>query len=216
MIIKHPNYIQPQIDDKLDHLNVGILGFYYVNPPKYQLEDHKAYFGLDSVAEHKIKELLDRYDFVESRYKHNIALIHTKYDHLNDITSEYWLTFEASYVTELIYIKKWLKYWKRIYEEVTNEKLIKFDFEEDKLTREQIDLAKEVPIEDLYAGDLRQMHGKSVGLCPFHEEKTPSFTIFSDNNYHCFGCQAHGDAIDFYMKQRDVDFITAVKELLNE
>ena len=50
------------------------------------------------------------------------------------------------------------------------------------------------------------------GLCPFHDEKTPSFTVKDcgdDSFYHCFGCGAHGDAIDFVMETQSVDFKTA-------
>ena len=50
--------------------------------------------------------------------------------------------------------------------------------------------------------------------CPFHNEKTPSFTINDDKGfYHCFGCGAHGDAIRFLTDQRGMPFIDAVKEL---
>ena len=50
--------------------------------------------------------------------------------------------------------------------------------------------------------------------CPFHNEKTPSFTINDDKGfYHCFGCGAHGDAIRFLTDQRGMQFIDAVKEL---
>jgi DNA primase len=50
--------------------------------------------------------------------------------------------------------------------------------------------------------------------CPFHQEKTPSFTINDDKGfYHCFGCGAHGDAIRFLTDQRGLPFIEAVKEL---
>ena len=50
--------------------------------------------------------------------------------------------------------------------------------------------------------------------CPFHDEKTPSFTINDDKGfYHCFGCGAHGDAIRFLTDHRGMQFMDAVKEL---
>ena len=50
--------------------------------------------------------------------------------------------------------------------------------------------------------------------CPFHNEKTPSFTVNDDKGfYHCFGCGAHGDAIRFLTDQRGMLFMDAVKEL---
>ncbi|MDB5690411.1 MAG: primase [Sphingomonas bacterium] len=50
--------------------------------------------------------------------------------------------------------------------------------------------------------------------CPFHQEKTPSFTINDDKGfYHCFGCGAHGDAIRFLTEVKGLPFIDAVKEL---
>src|SRR3990167_6815372 len=50
--------------------------------------------------------------------------------------------------------------------------------------------------------------------CPFHNEKTPSFTINDDKGfYHCFGCGAHGDAIRWMTDQRGLPFIDAVREL---
>lgn len=50
--------------------------------------------------------------------------------------------------------------------------------------------------------------------CPFHNEKTPSFTINDDKGfYHCFGCSAHGDAIRWMTDQRGLSFMDAVKEL---
>jgi DNA primase len=50
--------------------------------------------------------------------------------------------------------------------------------------------------------------------CPFHNEKTPSFTINDEKGfYHCFGCSAHGDAIRWLTDQRGLAFMDAVKEL---
>ncbi len=50
--------------------------------------------------------------------------------------------------------------------------------------------------------------------CPFHKEKTPSFTVNDEKSfYHCFGCGAHGDAIKFLTETRGLPFMDAVKEL---
>ena len=50
--------------------------------------------------------------------------------------------------------------------------------------------------------------------CPFHNEKTPSFTVNDEKHfYHCFGCSAHGDAIRFLTDSRGLPFMDAVKEL---
>jgi DNA primase len=53
--------------------------------------------------------------------------------------------------------------------------------------------------------------------CPFHNEKTPSFTINDEKGfYHCFGCGAHGDAIRFLTDARGLPFMDAVKELASK
>lgn len=57
--------------------------------------------------------------------------------------------------------------------------------------------------------------GKSyLACCPFHNEKTPSFNVSQDKQfYHCFGCGAHGNAIDFMMEYERLDFVEAIEEL---
>ena len=56
-----------------------------------------------------------------------------------------------------------------------------------------------------------------VGLCPFHNEKTPSFTVNASKVlFHCFGCGAHGDAIDFTMRSSGLSFVEAVKQLAEQ
>ncbi|TFH46242.1 MAG: DNA primase, partial [Lysobacterales bacterium] len=50
--------------------------------------------------------------------------------------------------------------------------------------------------------------------CPFHNEKSPSFTVSADKQfYHCFGCGAHGSAISFLMEYAHMDFVEAVEDL---
>ena len=54
--------------------------------------------------------------------------------------------------------------------------------------------------------------GKNMkGLCPFHSEKTPSFTVYEDTqSFYCFGCGAGGDVISFVMRQENLDYVSAV------
>jgi DNA primase len=56
-----------------------------------------------------------------------------------------------------------------------------------------------------------------TGLCPFHNEKSPSFTVNEDKGfYHCFGCGAHGNAIDFVINTEGLSFPEAVEKLASE
>ncbi len=74
---------------------------------------------------------------------------------------------------------------------------------------------------------LAQVIGQSVkltrkgreysGLCPFHNEKSPSFTVNEDKGFfHCFGCGAHGDVITFLMRSRHMSFPDAVEQLAGQ
>ncbi len=64
--------------------------------------------------------------------------------------------------------------------------------------------------------DLRRVGSRWVGLCPFHDERTPSFSVNAEQGlYHCFGCGEGGDAISFVRETEQLDFAEAV-ELLAE
>lgn len=64
---------------------------------------------------------------------------------------------------------------------------------------------------------LRKSGSVMVGLCPFHKEKSPSFTVSPvRNTYHCFGCGAHGDALSFLVEHDGLPFRQAVRELAGE
>jgi hypothetical protein len=55
--------------------------------------------------------------------------------------------------------------------------------------------------------------GQFKCLCPFHVERTPSFTIYPDGHYYCYGCGGHGDVIDLMAKLEDMDITEAAKKL---
>ncbi len=60
--------------------------------------------------------------------------------------------------------------------------------------------------------DLKRAGRNLVGRCPFHSERTPSFTVFEDN-FHCFGCSAGGNVITFVMRMENLDYKDAVQWL---
>ena len=75
--------------------------------------------------------------------------------------------------------------------------------------------------------DIVELVGRKVQLkkagknysacCPFHSEKTPSFTVSQDKQfYHCFGCGAHGNAIDFVMEYDRLEFVDAIEDLAGQ
>jgi len=62
--------------------------------------------------------------------------------------------------------------------------------------------------------DLKRTGAAYKALCPFHDEKSPSFIVQKgDTHYHCFGCGAHGDAIQFLMNHLKMSFLEAVESL---
>lgn len=86
--------------------------------------------------------------------------------------------------------------------------MIPQSFIEDLLTRVDV-----VDVVDSYV-PLKRSGSNLSARCPFHNEKTPSFTVSQSKQfYHCFGCGAHGTAISFLMEYQGLDFVDAVKEL---
>ena len=79
--------------------------------------------------------------------------------------------------------------------------------------RDRIDLAEIVGSHI----ELKRAGGKIKALCPFHNEKTPSFTVNSgDSHYHCFGCGAHGDGVAFLMNFLGITFNEAIEYLADK
>ena len=78
------------------------------------------------------------------------------------------------------------------------------------------DLLNRVDIVDVVGKYVQLKKGGAnfMGLCPFHNEKSPSFTVSPTKQfYHCFGCGAHGTAIGFLIEYSGVGFVDAVKDL---
>ena len=78
------------------------------------------------------------------------------------------------------------------------------------------DLLYRVDLVDLIDGyvPLKKTGANFAACCPFHSEHSPSFTVSpSKQFYHCFGCNAHGNAIGFLMEYAGFGFIDAVREL---
>ena len=86
--------------------------------------------------------------------------------------------------------------------------MIPQDFIEEVLTRTDI-------VEIIEGNVALKKTGKNYqGLCPFHNEKSPSFTVSQDKGfYHCFGCGAHGSALKFLQEHQKMEFIPALEML---
>jgi DNA primase len=81
------------------------------------------------------------------------------------------------------------------------------------------DLLARVDIIDVVGRHVQLKKGGQnfLGLCPFHGEKTPSFTVSpSKQFYHCFGCGVHGSAIGFLMELRGLSYVEAIRELAQQ
>ncbi|MDA8729509.1 DNA primase [Alphaproteobacteria bacterium] len=76
------------------------------------------------------------------------------------------------------------------------------------------DLRQRVPLSDVVGRRVKLIRKgrRHSGLCPFHSEKTPSFSVVDDDGfYHCFGCGVHGDAISFLREMDGLEFMEAVE-----
>jgi DNA primase len=84
-------------------------------------------------------------------------------------------------------------------------------------TRDSVERVKEaVDMVELVGGrtDLRRVGQRWTGLCPFHDERTPSFSVNADHKrYHCFGCGVSGDALEFVQETEALDFVGALEAL---
>ena len=82
-----------------------------------------------------------------------------------------------------------------------------------KINNEKIQILREKDFTKFISTPIKSIGKHRRTICPFHSEKTPSFYIYRNNSYYCFGCNAHGNAIDFLIKKHGYSFEHACKIL---
>jgi hypothetical protein len=112
-------------------------------------------------------------------------------------------------------LEKYENEYERLYKEYGALKTFK-EKEEFKYSFEEVQRARNYPLEDLLDTQMINIgDGKKKTLCPFHQEKTPSFVIYADNSWHCFGCGQHGlNTINYLITKDNFTFPEAVRRLL--
>jgi hypothetical protein len=167
-------------------------------------------FGEDArpILEEKLRDL----DILENRYKELLRLkvssANRKFQSSTPLFTWFWTqVFTIRTATRLTEIIKEKQNIERAYQLLNTGNNIE--------RGKKVEAARSFPIQDLYQGRLKKA-GKTrlVGLCPFHEEKTPSFYISTDKNlFHCFGCNVGGDSLAFLMRLENIDFNSALGRL---
>ena len=193
----------------MDHVRFGKQLKHYVDPPTRPTDEELNSFGSDlkDVIKTKLRTLNGHDYYLTRRNEARLGRIQKLTQHESP---EEWFCLEhaAAEFEEHFYIYRWQRYWLAILDNLDPQKITSH-------VTQTLDIegAKQFPIEQLFPNQLRQYGGRYSGLCPFHLERTPSFFIFSDNHFYCYGCNEKGDSIDFLMKLKGYDFKEAVRSL---
>lgn len=116
--------------------------------------------------------------------------------------------------------RKWMRElsrtdWLSVFPEARH--LVKKVSRSQKRFRAQLEAARGVDLQEVveeYVELRRSGAWRWAGLCPFHEEKSASFVVFTnDDHYYCFGCHEYGDAITFIRRLEELTFKQAVRVL---
>jgi hypothetical protein len=93
----------------------------------------------------------------------------------------------------------------------------KVEKREGKINEQDIENAKQIQILDIFPNQITRSSRVTAVKCPFHVDKTPSFTIYPrQNTFYCYSCHVGGTVIDFVMNWKKIEFLEAVKFLLNK
>ena len=165
---------------------------------------------VNEIVQAKISEYEDERSALEKTIRCRLAVI------MNYDTDDFSKWCARQFV-KLTLVKELIQIEKHLYRLKRQGNLIKGRKPRDGLvTRDQIDQAMVVPIQNLIPGPFRKAGKNLICLCPLHNEKTPSFSIYTaTNSCFCFGCQQGGNTIKLVQLLHGYNFIEAVKYLLN-
>lgn len=187
-------------------------------PPRLSPDTDFVSFAdaLEEVVPVKIKEAMDEMDTLTTRHDQFEAVIMElrKQGELDEFGVYFWTLYNELQFADYDVYKKWLQYWLGIFEKLPGKQVEKPSYIDPYESERILQRAKSVPIENFYTDKLRGTGSRLTGRCPFHEEKTASFFIFTGTNtFHCFGCQKNGDVIDFIMLTKKLTFQEALAYL---
>ncbi len=216
--------IAKSVEEEEKEKNLKKLGETHSKTVKEFLKDENIIEAFPE-EEHLVVEKLEEYwDEARTRFK-AVKEIRNIVDNVQaDPFSKWFFTNvekykEAERLKFLYQAIKRLERLKVAYEKKRVEGLFKFVKFETKEEKKQYNIDKMFQREglliDIASFDGMKLRGtgsRFMGLCPFHKEDSPSFAIYNDNWYHCYGCQAHGNFLDYLMKSRKIEFKEALAE----
>ena len=172
---------------------------------KYKLDPEKLFSKAVEICLYKPKTDPQTKDEIKEAIKNfKASLVEIK-------NKELLLGREYGKDINLRYLRSWIN------SELNNLDYLLHPTKHQKLDNDAVSKAKQFPLRQLYVGKLLQRGGMFIGLCPFHNEKSPSFTIYTNRNrWYCYGCSSGYDPIDFVMKKDNCSFTEAVKKLNNQ
>jgi len=175
-------------------------------------ELYRIFPEVKEIIPDKMRELSDLLKTTKNEIAKQVVSIKSNKDLDDDskVFCQQWV--QATLGAKLEKILRQIQTFKTLYYFTLPKKVLK----EDRITDWQIEQASKTPIDQLITDRplRRSGGGRFFCLCPFHEERSPSFCIYPDGGgYYCYGCGAGGNAINFAMKFYGYNFLKAVKFL---
>lgn len=198
-----------------DHIRLGKQLKHYVYPQSPMPDTDGFENALLEVIPGKLREILLRCKVLVVQRDAMLKVV-IKKTKPGSFDEWFLTTFAMSVFVEYFVVQKWINYWLSLWYKITEKALpVTINTRLNRIEDWEIEKARENPVQNHFEGKLRHVGSRFTGLCPFHQEKTPSFTIFSDNHWYCFGaCAEGGDVIKFIIKLKDMSFPEAVRYLL--
>jgi hypothetical protein len=173
-----------------------------------QAELLEAFPEAEQIVPSLLKELEQKRHVLVANIKERLTTI--KLDSIDETYRYFWrLWLKLTLGRDLVYIDKQIARLSRQLRFIQG-----VPSPEGAITDDMIQAAREVPIEDLLEQSFRKSGHNLIGLCPLHDERTPSFHIYTqDNRSWCFGCNQGGDSINLTMLIHGYGFKEAVMSL---